>query len=76
MAVETRGPDKLGVMIVEALGLDHNQVRRVIIDCQANAVPYVYVEAVSDEAMYDVNWTLLQGGSVVRFVRDVTGEAG
>jgi len=73
MAVETNGPDELGVTIAEALGLDPQQVRRLIVDCSAGRRPIVYVEA-SDDDIYDVNWALLQGGSEVRFVRDITEE--
>ena len=75
MAVETKGPDQLGVMIAEALGLGPQQVRRLIVDCQAGRPPTVYIEA-SDDVIYDVNWALLQGGSEVRFVRDIGGGGG
>lgn len=74
MALETKGPDRLGVMIAEALGIEHRLVRRLIVDCQACQLPTVYIEAYGDEAVYDINWALLLEGAEVKFVKDLPGK--
>lgn len=76
MAVETKGPDRLGVTIVEALGIDKDLVRRLIVDCQACRPPTIYIEGFDDEAIYDINWALLLQGAEVKFVKDLVSKKG
>ena len=65
MAVEAVGRDKLGMAIVNALGMDHREVRRVIIDCDAGALSMVYVEAYASEKMLDLDWSKgLEGAEI------------
>ena len=76
MAIEIKVPDRLGLAILEALGIDKFLVRRLIVDCQAGCLPTVYIESIDDDAMYDINWGLLLQDAEVKFVKDLVSKKG
>ena len=57
--------DTLGELICQAIGINPDQVRRVIVDCEAENLIMVYVEMYGGKALLDIDWAKgLKGAQV------------
>lgn len=69
MAISYMKSRELGKVLCEALGLDVNLTKRIIIDCDSsdgNTIPMVYVEMIGDRRLLDIQWTdALKGAEVI-----------
>lgn len=57
--------DDLGIVVCEALGLDHKAVRRIVLDIQAGALVTAYIEHWGTQELVDIDWRASAGNIVI-----------
>lgn len=57
--------DDLAIEVCKAIGINPDDVSRVIIDLKTGFVAVVYVEMFGSERLLDVQWDLLHGAKIV-----------